>query len=253
MKNNNEVSKEIIFGRNAVLSLLETRARSVTRVLISKSISPHVKSEILDLCRASKIPFDMVENALCEKYATGQNHQGIVAFAAPIETLDLEDLIALLPPAPQKCLLVLCDHLEDPHNLGAIMRTLETAGGSGVIIPKRGGVSVTGSVVKTSAGAATRLPVTRVANVANALHRLLEENFWVIALDMDGRDTLFREDLPPRTVLVIGSEGKGVSPVTRKACDDVRYIPMAGKVGSLNASVACALAIYEWTRSNIGN
>ena len=245
---NNEICKDIIFGRNAVLSLLETRAGAVTRVLISKSISPHVKNEVVSSCRASKIPFDFVENALCEKHAGGQNHQGLIAFATPIELLDLEDLISLLPPTPEKCLLVLCDHLEDPHNLGAIMRTLETAGGSGVIIPKRGGVTVTGAVVKTSAGAATRLPVARVANVANALRRLQEENFWTIALDMEGRDTLFKADLPPRTVIVIGAEGSGVSAVTRKACDDVRYIPMVGSVGSLNASVACALAIYEWAR-----
>lgn len=241
--------REIIFGRNAVLSLLESRAGAVIRILVSKNIKPHIKSEIFDACRANKIPFDMVENGLCEKYAQGQNHQGIVAFATPIECLDLEDLIKILPASPNKCLLVVCDHLEDPHNLGAVIRTAETAGASGVIIPKRGGVSVTGVVVKVSAGAATRLPVARVTNVANALKRLQEENFWVTALDMDGRETLFKEDLPPRSVLVVGAEGGGVSLATKKSCDDMRYIPMVGEVGSLNASVATALAIYEWMRS----
>ncbi|MDO4219430.1 MAG: 23S rRNA (guanosine(2251)-2'-O)-methyltransferase RlmB [Synergistaceae bacterium] len=248
-KQKNNEAREIIFGRNAVLSLLESRAETVTRVLVSKTIKPHIKSEVLDACRASKIPFDLVENSLCEKYAPSQNHQGVVAFATPVASLDLEDLIKILPPTPNKCLLIVCDHLEDPHNLGAIIRTAETAGASGVIIPKRGGVSVTGVVIKVSAGAATRVPVARITNVANTLKRLQEENFWVTALDMDGRDTLFKEDLPPRSVLVVGAEGNGVSQAAKKSCDDVRFIPMAGNVGSLNASVAAALAIYEWVRS----
>ena len=149
----------------------------------------------------------------------------------------------------EKPFIIICDEIEDPHNLGAVIRSAEAAGAAAVMIPKRGGCLPTGTVVKTSAGAALRLPVVKVGNVSQTIKMLQEADFWVTGLAMEGRDTLFREDLPPRSAIVVGAEGEGLGNAVAKACDDIRFIPMQGTTGSLNASVAASIAMFEWTRS----
>ncbi len=139
--------------------------------------------------------------------------------------------------------MLLCDHLQDPHNLGAVIRSAEAAGASAVMIPKRGGALPTGTVVKTSAGAALRLPIAKTGNISQTIRLLQEANFWVVGLSMEAEETLFKEDMPPRVVIVIGAEGEGLGQAVAKSCDELRHIPMAGKTGSLNASVAAALAL----------
>ena len=178
-----------------------------------------------------------------------ENHQGVVAYMAPMKLWEAEELIQMLPKAPEPAMVILCDHLQDPHNLGAVIRSAEAAGASAVLIPKRGGVLPTGTVVKTSAGAALRLPVAKTGNISQTIRLLQEANFWVVGLSMDAEETLFKEDMPPRLTIVIGAEGAGLGQAVAKSCDELRYIPMAGKTGSLNASVAAALAL-EYTRSS---
>ena len=240
---------DICWGRNPVIALLEGDPERCMKVLIAKSAQPHIKAKITELCRANGIIFQNVESAALDRLTDGENHQGVAAYTAQMKLWEPEELLASLPAAPSPALILLCDHLQDPHNLGAVIRSAEAAGAAAVMIPKRGGCLPTGTVVKTSAGAALRLPVVKVGNVSQTIKMLQEADFWVTGLAMEGRDTLFREDLPPRSAIVVGAEGEGLGNAVAKACDDIRFIPMQGTTGSLNASVAASIAMFEWTRS----
>ncbi len=244
------VSEDICWGRNPVFSLLEESPKRCMKVLVSKTVQPHIRGRVQELCRAANIVLQTVDPAALDKMTNRENHQGIVAYMAPMKLWEAEELIQMLPKAPEPAMVILCDHLQDPHNLGAVIRSAEAAGASAVMIPKRGGALPTGTVVKTSAGAALRLPIAKTGNVSQTIRLLQEANFWVVGLSMEAQETLFKEDMPPRAVIVIGAEGEGLGQVVAKSCDELRYIPMAGKTGSLNASVAAALALFEYRRSH---
>ncbi|MDO4988534.1 MAG: 23S rRNA (guanosine(2251)-2'-O)-methyltransferase RlmB [Synergistes sp.] len=239
----------LCWGRNPVLSLLEDTPERCSKVSMAKNIQPHIKAKVTELCRAAGIIFTFVDTAALDRMAFGENHQGIIASVTPVEMLNEEDFISALPQQPQPCMILLCDHIQDPHNLGAVIRSAEASGASGVMIPKRGSCMPTGTVIKTSAGAALRLPIVKTGNISQTIRSLQKAGFWVIGLAMDGRETLFKEDLPPRSIIVVGAEGEGLGTASAKACDDIRYIPMKGTTGSLNASVAAAIAMFEWSRS----
>ena len=240
---------DLCWGRNPVLSLLENSPERCSKVLLARNVQPHIRAKIEELCRTAKIVFNNVDSQTLDRISAGENHQGVAACMVPVTLLDIEEFIGSLPKPPTPCLVLLCDHLQDPHNLGAVIRTAEAAGASGVVIPKRGGCMPTGTVIKTSAGAALRLPVARTGNIAQTIKLFQDENFWTVGLAMEGSDTLFKEDMPPRLLIVIGAEGDGLGHAVEKACDELRRIHMYGKTGSLNASVAAALALFEWTRS----
>ena len=243
-------SEDVCWGRNPVISLLEDSPERCTKVLMSKTIQPHVRAKIQDLCRAANVVFQFADAAALDRTTGRENHQGVVAWMAPVELREAEEFIASLPAPPAAAMLLLCDHIQDPHNLGAVVRSAEAAGASGVLIPKRGGCLPTGTVVKTSAGAALRLPIAKTGNVSQTIRLLQEANFWVVGLAMEGTESLFKGDLPKRLALVVGAEGEGLGTAVSKACDELRSIPMKGGTGSLNASVAAALAMFEWARSN---
>ncbi len=243
-------SEDICWGRNPVIALLEENSERCMKVLLAKNVQPHIWAKISELCRAAGIVFQNVETVALDRLTNGENHQGVVAYTAQMKVWETDEFIAELPAAPAPVLLLLCDHLQDPHNLGAVIRSAEAAGASAVMIPKRGGCLPTGTVVKTSAGAALRLPLVKTGNVSQTIASLQEAGFWVTGLAMEGRETLFKEDLPPRSVIVVGAEGEGLGTAVTKACDDIRFIPMReGGAGSLNASVAASLAMFEWARS----
>ena len=244
------VSEDICWGRNPVFSLLGESPERCMKVIISKTVQPHIKARLQDLCKAANIVLMTVDPAALDKMTNKENHQGVVAYMAPMKLWDSEELIQLLPKAPEPAMVLLCDHLQDPHNLGAVIRSAEAAGASAVMIPKRGGALPTGTVVKTSAGAALRLPIAKTGNISQTIRLLQEANFWVVGLSMEAEETLFKEDMPPRVVIVIGAEGEGLGQAVAKSCDELRHIPMAGKTGSLNASVAASLALFEYSRSN---
>lgn len=251
MNDNTEktVSDDICWGRNPVFSLLDESPERCTKVLVSKNTQSHIKAKIVELCRESNIIFQNVDSLVLNRLTNKANHQGLVAYIAPMKLWEIEDLLQIIPKAPAPAMILLCDHIQDPHNLGALIRSAEAAGASAVMIPKRGGCLPTGTVVKTSAGAALRMPIAKVGNVSQTIRILQEEGFWVIGLSMQGTETLFKADMLSRTVFVIGAEGEGLGTATAKACDDLRVIPIKGTVGSLNASVAASLAMFEWTRS----
>lgn len=244
-----ENAEELCWGRNPVLSLLETASDRCMKVLLAKTVQGHIRARISELCKASGVPLHIVEAAAIDRLAPGERHQGLAACVTSIKLWKTEELLRSLPPAPEPSMLLLCDHIQDPHNLGAVIRTAEAAGADAVLFPKRGGALPTGAVVKSSAGAALRLPLTLTGNVSQTIKLLQEAGFWVVGLSAEAEETLFKTDMPPRTAFVIGSEGEGLGRVVAQNCDELRRIPMRGGTGSLNASVAAGLAMFEWVRS----
>jgi len=167
-------------------------------------------------------------------------HQGIVAEIPDFKYSDLDDVVE----NKENCLVIILDHLEDPHNFGAIIRTSEAAGVDAIVIPNKRSVEVNPTVLKTSVGAIDNIPVCMVSNIVNTINNLKKQGFWIVGTDMDGTD--YRElDYSGKTAIVIGNEGKGISDLVRKSCDFIASIPMYGKVNSLNASVAAGVMIYE--------
>jgi 23S rRNA (guanosine2251-2'-O)-methyltransferase len=201
---------------------------------------------ITKLCGASGIPYGTADARVLDAMTDGQVHQGVVATIAATEMLGLHDALALLPPAPEPALAVLFDHIQDPHNLGAMIRTAEAVGAVFAAVPLRRGSLPTGTVVKTSAGASLRFPIASVGNVANAVRETQEAGLWCIGLDAGAERSIYSAGIPARALLVVGAEGRGLTKTTASACDELLRIPIKGGAGSLNASVALGVAMFEW-------
>ncbi|MCH5160725.1 MAG: 23S rRNA (guanosine(2251)-2'-O)-methyltransferase RlmB [Clostridiales bacterium] len=198
--------------------------------------------EIFDLARRYGIPVKLKDRAALDKAAEG-NHQGCIGYATDFEYSSLDDIFAHCNNLNEPPFVVVLDGIEDPHNLGSILRTCECAGVHGVVIGKNRQVPVNDTVVKVAEGATEYVKVVRVVNINDAVRKLKEQNVWVYALDMDGKD-IYKENLSGAVALVVGAEGKGVSKLTRELCDGVLSLPMRGHIQSLNASVAAAVGIY---------
>ncbi|MCL2842870.1 MAG: 23S rRNA (guanosine(2251)-2'-O)-methyltransferase RlmB [Oscillospiraceae bacterium] len=183
----------------------------------------------------------------------GQTHQGVVALASVKAYCEITDILALAQERGEPPLVVICDELSDPHNLGAIIRTAEAAGAHGIIIPKRRSAGITPIVQKTSAGAVNHLPVCRVPNLTAAIKELQQAGLWIYGAAMEGERTLWETDVTGPAALVIGSEGEGLGRLVAEHCDFLVNIPMLGKVSSLNASVSAGLLLYEVVRQRTGN
>ena len=220
----------LVYGKN---TLKEIEAKDIRRVFVNKNIQD---KELFVYLKDNKIKYELVDNTFLNKKANG-NHQGIVIETNDYSYYNLEECY-------DEDFVVILDHLEDPHNFGAIIRTCEAAGIKSVIIPKDRSVRVNETVMKTSTGALSRVKVILVSNINDAINKLKKENFFVYAADMDGKD--YRKyNFDGKKCLVIGNEGSGVSNLVLKNCDEVISIPMKGKVNSLNASVAAAILIFN--------
>ncbi|WP_240496074.1 23S rRNA (guanosine(2251)-2'-O)-methyltransferase RlmB [Pyramidobacter sp. C12-8] len=240
-------SEDLCWGRNPVLTLLQNRPELCRKVFLLAGAQDEFRDTVTRLCADRRIPLDLTERDDLERLTGGAVHQGVAARVAPIPPADLDDVVnALDPQAP--ALVVLLDHCQDPHNLGAVIRTAEVAGAACVVCQNDRSATVNGTVVKTSAGAAFRLPVARVINVGRTVERLKHKGFWVVGLDHRTDETVWSSALPERLALVVGSEGDGISALTAKNCDKLVSFPMAGRTGSLNAGVAAALGMFEWVR-----
>lgn len=237
--------KRVIKGRRPVLEALRA-GTTVKRILLQEGLITKPLPEIRELARQLDIPVAEAEKETLDKLAGGANHQGVVAEAGIFRYAGLDELLAARPGEPP--FLLALDHLEDPHNFGALLRTAYAAGCHGAIIPERRAVQVTPTVVKTSAGATERLPVARVVNLVRALKECKEAGLWVYGADMDGELLYTEGDYRQGTVIVIGGEGKGLSRLVRETCDRTVRLPMKGEMSSLNASVAGALLLYEVLR-----
>lgn len=230
----------LVSGRNNVKEILKNYSmkNKIKNVICSKNFN---ELDILSLIQNLKLKINYKEKWELDKLAKN-NHQGIILEVEDFVYKDLDDLIK-----EDKCKLVILDHLEDPHNLGAIIRTCEAAGIDGIILPKNRSVSVNETVMKTSVGALYNVSISQVVNLNQTIKKLKKLGFWIIGTDMDGCD--YREiDYPDKTVLIIGSEGFGISRLVKESCDLVVKIPMNGKINSLNASVAAGITIYELIR-----
>lgn len=236
----------IIFGIHAVEEALSARGRGFDYVAVAPGRGDAHIQRITQLCRAAGVPVRAMPRDQLTRLARTANHQGIVAVTAEKQYSDLEDILAR--KRGQHSFFLLLDGIEDPHNLGAIIRTAEGAGADGIIIPERRAVGVTGTVVKASAGATEYLPIARVTNASRTLEQLKSRNIWTVGLDERGSKFYDQLDYKMDCALVLGAEGHGLHEQIRKACDFLVRIPMLGKVPSLNVSVAGAIVMYELAR-----
>ncbi|MBO5362978.1 MAG: 23S rRNA (guanosine(2251)-2'-O)-methyltransferase RlmB [Clostridia bacterium] len=237
-------------GRNAVIELLKT-GKNVDKILMEKSNGSPQGSLGVVFAEARKrnIRVQFVDKRVLEKESETGRHQGVIAFTTDYEYYDLDDLIAE-KKSEKGGFIVLCDGIEDVHNLGSIIRVSECAGVDGVVIPKTGGAPVTESVIRISAGAAEHMKVARVANLNQAVEKLQKSGYWVYALEAGGED-IYAEDFTGNVALIVGGEDSGVKRLTKEKCDKILSIPLQGKVNSLNASVALGIAAYEVVRKRL--
>jgi 23S rRNA (guanosine2251-2'-O)-methyltransferase len=236
---------EIIEGKNPVLEALRA-GRPLNKILLARNIkSDTAITEILGYARDKKIPVEYLDRAVFERQGLTGASQGVLAYAAAREYATLDELLAIPEEKGEPALYCVLDGIEDPMNLGAILRTAEATGVHGIIIRSRRAVGLTSIVAKASAGAIELVPVARVPNIAQAIETLKKNNIWVIGIDMAGEMDYAKVDFRLPTAIVIGSEGKGLSPLVRKRCDSIAFIPMKGRITSLNASVAAALIMFE--------
>lgn len=238
-------SADLIAGRNAVQEALRS-GRPVDHVIVARGERTGSLGSLIAQCRDRGVPVKEADPRKLDSLA-GPHHQGIVAVAGCKAYASLEDLFALAEQRGQPPLFVVCDELEDPHNLGAILRTAEAAGAHGVIVPRRRSAGLTTAVYKASAGAVEYVPVARVANITETLKELKKRGLWIYGLDMDG-EAWCSADLRGAAAFVVGSEGRGISRLVKEQCDFLLSLPMAGRISSLNASVACGVLLYEAAR-----
>ena len=234
-----------IVGRNAVKEALKA-GRSIQRILVSDDKVKTGLSDIVGLAKSKGVEVRPTPVKQMNRYETDVPHQGVIAFVNAVEFKDLGEV--LQESNHENPLLILTDGVEDPHNMGAIIRTAECVGATAVLIPKRHNAPINATVAKTSAGAVEQIPLVQVGNVTQTIKQLKKQGFWVLGAHMEGDRTLYEADLTIPTVLVIGNEGKGISRVVKEACDFLVTIPMYGNLNSLNASVAAAILMYEAVR-----
>lgn len=239
-----ELNEDILLGRNAVREAIKS-GRSINRILIAEGSHGGSISEIINLAKERHLVLQNISTDKLDMLCGGQRHQGVAAYAAPVDYVELDDILNLAKDRGEDPFLILLDELEDPHNLGAILRTADAVGAHGILIPKHRSCPLSSVVAKTSAGAVEYVPVARIGNVSQTLENLKKQGLWVAGADMDGTENYYEANLTGPIVLVIGSEGHGVSRLTKEACDFIVKIPMRGKVNSLNASNAAAILAYE--------
>ncbi|MDA8233915.1 MAG: 23S rRNA (guanosine(2251)-2'-O)-methyltransferase RlmB [Clostridia bacterium] len=236
-----------IVGRNPVLEAIKA-GRGINKIMLLKGGTGRAFKDLIAAAREKGIPLQEVDRSFLNNLADGENHQGVVALAASKEYVDVDDILALAQSKGEAPFIVLLDEIEDPHNLGSILRTADAAGVHGVIIPKRRAVGLTPAVSKASAGAVEYIPVARVTNLAQTIDYLKEKGCWVAGTDAGAQDLLWEKDLNGPMALVLGSEGKGVGRLIKEKCDFLVKLPMGGQISSLNVAVAAGLMMYEIVR-----
>lgn len=246
MQNNEERSGNIICGRNPVLEAVRS-GREIDRLLVAHGVSGGSVTAIIAKCRAKGILIKEVSPQKLDYYCGGANHQGVAVMFAAQEYSTVGDILASAEERNEKPFIIICDEIEDPHNLGAIVRTAEACGVHGIIIPKRRSASLNATVAKAASGALEYMPVARVTNIANTIDELKSRGIWVFGADMDG-DDYTKTDFDIPCAIVIGNEGSGIGALTAKKCDKIISLPMFGKINSLNASVAAGVLMYEAVR-----
>ncbi len=241
-----ETNENLICGRNPCLEAVRS-GREIDRLLIAHGATGSTVTAIIAKCREKGILIKEVSGKKLDFLCADANHQGVALFYASHTYYEVADLLKTAKDKGEAPFLLICDEIEDPHNLGAIIRTCECCGVHGVIIPKRRSASLNATVAKSASGALEYVKVARVTNIANTVKELKKEGIWVFGADMDGKDyTTFDFSMP--CALVIGNEGKGIGPLVASCCDELVRLPMFGQINSLNASVAAGVLMYEVVR-----
>ncbi len=242
-----ELNPDMIEGRNAVTEALKA-GRTINKVFVLEGDGDHGLTRLAAMAKEAGAVVVPADRRRLDLMSQTHAHQGIIAMGAAHEYASMEDIFARAEKRGEAPLIVICDELSDPHNLGAILRTGECAGAHGVIIPKRRAVGLTAVVAKASAGAVEYMPVVRVANITNTIKELKERGVWIYGTCADGTTSLYKTDLKDATAIVIGNEGDGMGRLVADNCDFKVSIPMKGEISSLNASAAAAIFLYEAVR-----
>src|SRR6476661_6936916 len=239
-------SMNVIYGMNSVAEALKARGKAFQWVGVAKERHDLRLQRVIEECRKISIPVRFLPRVELDRMAGTGAHQGVVAITSAKQYTDLDDVLAA--KRGQYSLVVVLDGVEDPHNLGAILRTADAAGADGVVIPERRAAGITPTVTKASAGASEHLPIAKVTNIARTLEELKDKNLWIVGLDERGTQSYDALDYNMDCAIVLGSEGKGVHDLVARKCDFLVSIPMLGKVPSLNVSVAAGVMLYEIVR-----
>lgn len=238
-----------VVGRNPVLELLKTD-KEIDKIYVLKGDLQGSIKKIIGAAKDKNIIIQEVDKFKLDSMSDGTVHQGVAALVTGFDYSSVDDILEKAEKLNQKPLIIILDGIEDPHNLGAIIRTAECAGAHGVIIPKRRSAMVNQTVYKSSAGAVEHMLVADVSNISNTIDELKKKGLWIYGADVDGKDYYYNTKLDGSIALVIGNEGKGISRLVKDKCDFLLKIPMVGKISSLNASTSAAILIYEVVRQN---
>lgn len=247
MRKKKDKKEEFVMGRHPVKEALQSN-REINKVFVQEHISGRAIDEIISLAKSNRIVVSFVPKSKLDKLVDYQNHQGVVLSTSPVEYASIDDLFEVAEKRKERPFFIMLDEIEDPHNLGSIIRTADITGVHGVIIPERRSANVSSTVSKASAGAIEHVKVARVTNLNQTIKELKERGLWIFGTDMDGTDyRKWNTDSP--VCIVIGNEGKGMSRLVKENVDELITIPMKGNVGSLNASVAASLLMFEVYRN----
>ncbi|PHV69568.1 23S rRNA (guanosine(2251)-2'-O)-methyltransferase RlmB [Sporanaerobium hydrogeniformans] len=241
-----ELDENILYGRNAVSEALKA-GRSIDKLFIQKGDKEGSIIKIIAEAKEKGIVVVEVEKSKLDESVLGEKHQGVIAYSAAQDYVEVEDILEEASKKGEAPFILILENIQDPHNLGAIMRSAHNAGVHGIIIPKRRAVGLSGTVAKASAGAIEYMKVAKVTNIAQTIKELKDKGLWIACADMGGK-VMYEENLTGPLGLVVGSEGEGVSKLVRESCDYIVSIPMYGQVTSLNASVAASVLVYEIVR-----
>jgi 23S rRNA (guanosine2251-2'-O)-methyltransferase len=235
----------LVYGIHAVEEALKAGGPKIERICVERGQRNPRIQQIIDLAREKHVPFSFEEKSWLDRKSEGERHQGVLCYVAEMPTLEIEDLIA---QASTPGLIVVLDGIEDPHNLGAILRSAEVAGADGIVLPARRSAGLSATAVKSSAGAATHAKVARAGNIANSLELLKQNGYWIVGLAGESRTPVWQADFKLPTALVLGNEGSGLHRLIKDRCDFLVSIPVRGRINSHNVSVAAGIALYEALR-----
>lgn len=239
-----------IEGRNSVLELLET-GKDINKIFVTRGEKHGSINKILAIAKERRIIVVEKDKRQMDEMAQETNYQGVIAIVPPFEYVEIEDILNTAKEKQEHPFVLILDGIEDPHNLGSIIRTAETAGVHGIIIPKRRSASVNSTVNKTSAGAVEHMNIARVTNISDAIDKLKQAGLWICGTDINAERYYYNQDLTGPLGIVIGNEGKGISEKVKKNCDFNVRIPMKGKVTSLNAAVSTGIIVYEAVKQRV--
>ena len=238
------MSEYKVEGRNAVIELLKSD-RTVNKIMVARGDRQGSINEILKLAKQNRIIVTEVDRNKLDTLSETKHHQGVIAFVAPIEYKDVDYILNVAKERGEEPFILIADEIEDPHNLGSLIRSAEVAGCHGVIIPKRRAVAVTEVVSKVSVGATEYMPIARVNNINDTIRELKDKGVWIVGTDGSADTIYYKQDLTGPIAIVVGSEGRGMNKLTMKNCDFLVKIPMIGKITSLNASVSGGIVLFE--------